>query len=137
MGVLDATAGRASTDELAEAVAWFRKAYKSDRGIAGLSEDERDKLKEAKAKFDVVTGLKEVLYTDPKTGNKLNLLVPAKIVPDTAAHEWTNDAGEAVYEYRNGRVSVGPVVHQLSEFTPIALFRRSLMKEALFTNLCI
>ena len=26
LGVLDATAGRASTDDLAEAVAWFRKA---------------------------------------------------------------------------------------------------------------
>ena len=131
LGVLDATAGRASTSELAEAVAWFRKAYKSDREMAGLSDDERDKLKQAKAKFDAVTGLKEVLYRDQKTSTDLKLLVPAKIVPETAAHHWTNDEKVAVYEYRDGRVSVGPVVHLLSEFTPIALFRRSIMKEAL------
>lgn len=131
LGVLDATAGRASTTELADAVAWFRKAYKSDRGIAGLSDDERDKLRQAKAKFDAFTGLKEVRYNDPKTGDKLNLLVPAKIVPETAEHQWTDDAGAAVYEYRDGRVSVGPVVHLLSDFTPIALFRQSIMQAAL------
>ena len=78
LGVLDATAGRASTGELSEAVAWFRKAHQSNRGMAGLSDDEKEILKQAKAKFDAATGLEVAVYRsrNPKTTTDIALLVP-------------------------------------------------------------
>jgi esterase/lipase superfamily enzyme len=133
LGVLDTTAGRASIGELSEAVAWFRRAYQSNRGMAGLSDDEKEKLKQAKAKFDAATGLKETVHKDrnPKTTTDLTLLVPLKLVPETPQKFETDAAGVESQEYRNGKVAIGPVVYLLSDFTPIALFRQSIMQVAL------
>ena len=58
LGVLDGTAGQASRSDLRKAVEWFRRAYQSKRGMEPLSDDEKEKLKEAKAKFYATTGLK-------------------------------------------------------------------------------
>ena len=80
LGVLDATAGHASRDDLRKAVEWFRRAYQSARGVQPLTDDEKEKLKQAKAKFDATTGLKEVTYKDQKTGTDIQLLVPLKFV---------------------------------------------------------
>jgi esterase/lipase superfamily enzyme len=133
LGVLDATAGRASTGELSEAVAWFRKAYQSNRGMAGLSDDEKEILKQAKAKFDVATGLEVAVYRsrNPKTTTDIALLVPRKLVPETPQAFKDDASGGELQEYRSGKVAIGPVVHLLSDFTPIALFRESVMQVAL------
>ena len=52
-----------------------------------LSDDEKEKLKEAKAKFYATTGLKELTYKDPdpKTKTDIRLLVPLKFVSATSA----------------------------------------------------
>ncbi len=83
LGVLDATAGRASRDDLRKAVEWFRRAYQSAPGVGPLTDEEKEKLKQAKAKFDATTGLKELTYRDQKTGTDIQLLVPLNFVGAT------------------------------------------------------
>jgi esterase/lipase superfamily enzyme len=135
LGVLDATAGQASRSDLRRAVEWFRKAYQSARGVEPLTDDEQEKLKQAKAKFYAVTGLKELTYKDPnpKTKTDVQLLVPLKLVEGTPQRFDGGTSGGDWQEYRNndGKVAVGPVIHLLSEYTPIALFRQSIMQVSL------
>ena len=132
LGVLDATAGQASRSDLRDAVDWFRKAYQSARGVQPLIEDERVKLTQAKAKFDATTGLKQLTYkdTNSKTKTDIQLLVPLKFVGDTPQKfdGDTPDAGWQEYRASDGKVAVGPVIHLLSDYTPIALFRQNIMK---------
>jgi esterase/lipase superfamily enzyme len=135
LGVLDATAGQASRSDLRKAVDWFRKAYQSARSVEPLTDEEREKLKQAKAKFYATTGLKELTYRDanPKTKTDIQLLVPLKFVEGTPQKFDGGTSGGDWQEYRNndGRVAVGPVIRLLSEYTPIALFRQSIMKVSL------
>ena len=133
LGVLDATAGQASRDDLRKAVEWFRRAYQSAPGVEPLSDDEKEKLKQTKAKFYATTGLKEVTYKDPKTETDLRLLVPLKFVATTPQKFDGSTPGGDWQEYRDNvsNVAVGPVIHLLSDFTPIALFRQNVMQVAL------
>src|SRR5262245_8131755 len=135
LGVLDGTAGQTSRSNLRKAVEWFRRAYQSKRGMEPLSDDEKEKLKEAKAKFYATTGLKVLTYKDPNPNTKtdLRLLVPLKFVSDTPQKFDGGAIGEDWQEYRDdlGNVAVGPVIHLLSDFTPIALFRQNIMQVAL------
>ena len=135
VGVLDGTAGQASRSDLRKAVEWFRRAYRSERGMEPLSDDEKEKLKEAKAKFYATTGLKVLTYKDPdpKTKTDLRLLVPLKFVSETPQKFDGGATGGDWEEYRDNvsNVSVGPVIHLLSDFTPIALFRQNIMQVAL------
>jgi esterase/lipase superfamily enzyme len=133
LGVLDGTAGQASRSNLRKAVEWFRRAYQSNRGMEPLSDDEKEKLKEVKAKFDATTGLKVMTYNDPKTNTDLRLLVPLKFVSETPQKFVGTATGGDWQEYRDNvsNVSVGPVIHLLSDFTPIALFRQNIMQAAL------
>ena len=135
LGVLDGTAGQASRSDLRKAVEWFRRAYQSKRGMEPLSDDEKEKLKEAKAKFYATTGLKVLTYKDPdpKTKTDLRLLVPLKFVSETPQKFDGGATGGDWQEYRDNvsNVSVGPVIHLLSDFTPIALFRQNIMQVAL------
>jgi esterase/lipase superfamily enzyme len=135
LGVLDATAGQASRSDLRKAVEWFRKAYQATRGVEPLTDDEQEKLRQAKAKFYATTGLKELTYKDanPKTKTDIQLLVPLKLVGGTPQKFDGGTAGGDRQEYRNndGKVAVGPVIHLLSDYTPIALFRQSIMQVSL------
>jgi esterase/lipase superfamily enzyme len=135
LGVLDATAGQASRSDLRKAVAWFRKAYHSARGMEPLTNDEKETLKQAKAKFYAATGLKETTYKDPnpKTKTDVRLLVPLKIVGETPQKFGGGTSGGNWQEYVNndGKVAVGPVIHLLSDYTPIALFRHNIMQVSL------
>src|SRR5262245_53627074 len=85
LGVLDAAAGQASRSDLRKAVEWFRKAYQSARGVEPLTDEEMEKLRQAKAKFYATTGLKELTYKDPNPTTKtdIQLLVPLKFVEET------------------------------------------------------
>jgi esterase/lipase superfamily enzyme len=135
LGILDATAGQASRSDLRKAIEWFRKAYQSARGVESLTDDEQEKLRQAKAKFYATTGLKEMTYKDPnpKTKNDIQLLVPVKFVGGTPQKFDGATSGGDWQEYRNndGKVAVGPVIHLLSDYTPIALFRQSIMQVSL------
>ena len=135
LGVLDGTAGQASRSDLRKAVEWFRRAYQSKRGMEPLSDDEKENLKEAKAKFYATTGLKVLTYKDPnpKTKTDLRLLVPLQFVSETPQKFNGGATGGDWQEYRDNvsNVSVGPVIHLLSDFTPIALFRQNIMQVAL------
>ena len=133
LGVLDATAGQASRDDLRNAVQWFRRAYQSAPGMQPLSNDEQQKLRQAKEKFYATTGLKQVPYKDRKTGANIELLVPLKFVGGTLLKFEGGIAGGSWQEYRSddGKVAIGPVSHLLSDYTPIALFRQSIMQVAL------
>ncbi len=130
LGVLDGTAGQVARSDLRKAVEWFRRAYQSARGVEPLTDEEKEKLKEAKAKFYATTGLKELTYKDPKTKTDIRLLVPLQFVSATPQKFDTGAAGGDWQEYRsnNDKVAVGPVIHLLSDFTPIALFRQSIMQ---------
>src|SRR5215510_9454747 len=135
LGVLDSTAGQASRDDLRKAVDWFRRAYQFKRGMEALDDAEKLKLKEAKDKFYATTGLKVVTYkdSDPRTKTDLRLLVPLKFVSEAPQKFIGTAIGGDWQEYRDnvGNVSVGPVIHLLSDFTPIALFRQNIMQVAL------
>jgi esterase/lipase superfamily enzyme len=133
LGVLDATAGQASRSDLRDAVQWFRRAYQSAHGVQPLTDDEQQKLKQAKEKFYATTGLKEVTYKDPKTRTDIHLLVPLKFVEGTPQKFDAGTAGGGWQEYRSddGKIAIGPVVHLLSDYTPIALFRQSIMQVSL------
>jgi Alpha/beta hydrolase of unknown function (DUF900) len=135
LGVLDGTAGQAPRSDLRKAVEWFRRAYKFERGMEPLNDDEKKKLKEAKDKFYATTGLKVVTYKDPdpRTKTDLRLLVPLKFVSETPQKFVGSATGGDWQEYRDdvSNVSVGPVIHLLSDFTPIALFRQNIMQVAL------
>ena len=133
LGVLDATAGQASRADLRKAVEWFRRAYQSAPGLGPLTDTEKEKLRQAKAKFDATTGLKELTYRDPKTGTDIQLLVPLNFVSATPQKfdEGGPDGGWQEYKDSDGKVAVGPVIHLLSEFTPIALFRQNVMRSSL------
>jgi esterase/lipase superfamily enzyme len=133
LGVLDATAGRASGADLGDAVAWFRKAYQFAGGTGPLTPDERQKLKESYDKFIARTGLQTVTYTDADTNTVMKLHVPAAFV-GTSPQKIVGDKDRVWWEYRDStdnKVSVGPEIHMLSEFTPIALFRERIMNESL------
>jgi esterase/lipase superfamily enzyme len=132
LGVLDGTAGQASRCDLRKAVEWFRRAYPSALGVEPLTDPEKEKLKEAKARFFATTGLTELTYKDRNTRTKtdVRLLVPLKFVSETA-QEFDGGTLSGVWqEYRDNvtKVSVGPVIHLLSDYTPIALFRQSIMQ---------
>ncbi len=86
IGVLDATAGRASGPDLGNAVAWFRKAYQFAGGSGPLTPEEKQKLKESYDKFIARTGLQTVTYTDAPTKTVLKLRVPAAFVG--GASDW-------------------------------------------------
>jgi esterase/lipase superfamily enzyme len=135
LGVLDSTAGQASRDDLRKAVDWFRRAYQFKRGMEALNDAEKEKLKEAKDKLYATTGLKVVTYKDsnPRTKTDLRLLVPVKLVSETPQKFVGTATGGDWQEYRDNvsNVSVGPVIHLLSDFTPIALFRQNIMQVAL------
>jgi esterase/lipase superfamily enzyme len=135
LGVLDSTAGQASRDDLRKAVDWFRRAYQFKRGMEALNDAEKEKLKEAKDKFYATTGLKVVTYKDPdpRTKTDLRLFVPLKFVSETPQKFVGTATGGDWQEYRDhgSNVSVGPVIHLLSDFTPIALFRQNIMQVAL------
>jgi len=132
LGVLDAAAGQASRSDLRKAVEWFRKAYQSARGVEPLTDEEMEKLRQAKAKFYATTGLKELTYKDPNPTTKtdIQLLVPLKFVEETPQKFDRGTSGGDRQEYRNndGKVALGPVIHLLSDYTPIALFRQSIMQ---------
>lgn len=83
LGVLDATAGRASHPDLSKAVAWFRRAYKSAESVGPLTPGERQQLKDAYAQFVTRTDLKAVPYRDTKTNTEITLRVPAAFVGST------------------------------------------------------
>jgi hypothetical protein len=136
LGVLDATAGQASRSDLRNAVVWFRRAYQSAQGMQPLTDDEQLKLRQAKEKFDAATGLKEVTYKDPKTSADIHLLVPFKFVGAIPQKFNGGAAGGGWQEYRSddGKVAIGPIIHLLSDYTPIALFRQSIMKVSLDYN---
>jgi esterase/lipase superfamily enzyme len=131
LGVLDATVGRASRRDLREAVAWFRKAYQSSEGSNPLTAGEREKLKEAYDKFIARTGLVTIPYPDPKTGTELKLRVPVAFVGKTP--QKSIGSGMEWHEFRESenKLSVGPEIHRLADFTPIALFRDRIMKASL------
>ena len=132
LGLLDATAGRASNADLTKAVAWFRRAYQSAEGTGPLTPGEGQKLREAYDKFIARTGLQTVTYRDAKTNTEVTLRVPAAFV-GTAPQKIVEDGSEW-WEYRDNKdnsVSVGPEIHLLAEFTPIALFRARIMKASL------
>jgi esterase/lipase superfamily enzyme len=133
LGVLDATAGQASRTDLRNAVDWFRKAYQFAAGVQPLTDDEQQKLRQAKEKFYATTGLKEVTYKDAKTRTDIQLLLPLKFVGGTLQKFDGGSAGGGWQEYRSddGKVAIGPVIHLLSEYTPIALFRQSIMQVSL------
>src|SRR5262245_16870516 len=135
LGVLDSTAGQASRDDLRKAVDWFRRAYQFKRGMDALNDAEKAQLKEAKDRFYATTGLKVVTYkdADPRTKTDLRLLVPLKFVGETPQKFNGTATGGEWQEYRDdvSNVSVGPVIHLLSDFTPIALFRQNIMQVAL------
>jgi len=135
LGVLDATAGQASRGDLRRAVEWFRKAYHSAPGMEPLTRDEIVILKQANAKFYAATGLKELTYKDPnpKTKTDIQLLVPLKFVGE-APRKF--DAGTSVgnwqeYVDADGKLAVGPIIHLLSDDTPISLFRHNIMQASL------
>jgi esterase/lipase superfamily enzyme len=133
IGVLDATAGRASGPDLGDAVAWFRKAYQFAGGTGPLTPDERQKLKESYDKFIARTGLQTVTYTDAATNTVMKLHVPAAFV-GTSPQKIVGDKGKEWWEYRDNtdnKVSVGPEIHMLADFTPIALFRERIMNVSL------
>jgi esterase/lipase superfamily enzyme len=133
IGVLDATAGRASGPDLGNAVAWFRKAYQFAGGSGPLTPEEKQKLKESYDKFIARTGLQTVTYTDAPTKTVLKLRVPAAFV-GTSPQKIVGDKDREWWEYRDStdnKVSVGPEIHMLSDFTPIALFRERIMNESL------
>jgi esterase/lipase superfamily enzyme len=52
-------------------------------------------------------------------------------VPETLQKFEANAFGAESQEYRNGKVAIAPLVYLLSEFTPVALFREGIMREAL------
>jgi esterase/lipase superfamily enzyme len=133
LGVLDATAGQASRTDLRNAVDWFRKAYQFAPGVQPLTDDEQQKLRQAKEKFYATTGLKEVTYKDPKTRSDIRLLVPLKFAGGTLQKFDGGGAGGGWQEYRSddGKVAIGPIIHLLSEYTPIALFRQTIMQVSL------
>jgi esterase/lipase superfamily enzyme len=133
IGVLDATAGRASGPDLGDAVAWFRKAYQFAGGTGPLTPDERQKLKESYDKFIARTGLQTVTYTDAATNTVMKLHVPAAFV-GTSPQKIVGDKAKEWWEYRDNtdnKVSVGPEIHMLADFTPIALFRERIMNVSL------
>jgi esterase/lipase superfamily enzyme len=133
LGVLDATAGRASGPDLGNAVAWFRKAYQFAGGTGPLTPAERQKLKESYDKFIARTGLQTVTYTDAATDTVAKLRVPAAFV-GTTPQKMLGDEGREWWEYHDNtdnKVSVGPEIHLLAKFTPIALFRERIMNEPL------
>jgi esterase/lipase superfamily enzyme len=135
LGVLDATAGQASRSDLRKAVEWFRKAYQFRGGVQPLTQDELEKLSQAKEKFYAATGLKELTYKDPnpRTKTDIQLLVPLKLVGETPQKFDGVTSGGEWQEYRNidGKVAVGPVLQLLSDYTPIALFRQNIMQVSL------
>lgn len=137
LGVLDATAGRASRRGLREAMEWFRRAYPSAEGLNPLTQGEKQKLKEAYDKFLARTGLKLAPYRDPESGTEVKLRLPVAFVGNSP-QKGVGDLGHKWQEYRAGdnKVSVGPELHLVSQVTPIALFRERIMSAALrYTHL--
>ncbi len=137
LGVLDATAGQASTNDLGAAVAWFRRAYKSAEGVKPLTADEKSKLKQAYEKFKARTRLEMVTYSDATTKTQIKLRVPVEFTESTPKKSVGKNASEW-WEYRgaDNKVSIGPEIHLLSNYTPIALFRERIMSAALtYTHL--
>jgi hypothetical protein len=130
-GVLDAVAGRASRFELRRAIDWFRKAYRFKGGsVEPLTAEERTRLSAIYAEFEKITGFKEHAHDDPETKKSVKLRLPLQLVKGPHA----NTSGDSKWwEYRadDNSVSVGPVVHPLSEVTPIALFKERIMGAAL------
>jgi len=132
LGVLDATAGRASHPDLSKAVAWFRRAYKSAESVGPLTPGERQQLKDAYAQFVTRTDLKAVPYRDTKTNTEITLRVPAAFVGSTPQKSvGENDSDWQEFRDSDNKVSVGPEIHLLADFTPIALFRDRIMKVSL------
>ena len=132
LGVLDATAGRASHPDLSKAVDWFRKAYQSAEGVGPLTPGERQKLKDAYEKFIARTDLKAVKYRDARTNTEIKLRVPVAFVGSTPQKSvGENDSEWQEYRDSDNKVSVGPEIHLLADFTPIALFRDRIMKVSL------
>ena len=128
LGVLDATAGQASRNDLRQAVDWFRKAYQPANGVKPLSADEKQILKRTYDKFLARTGLERLSYTDPKTKTEVKLRVPTAFVGRTPQQSTDNATVWQEYRDNDNKVSVGPEIHLLSDFTPIALFRDRIMK---------
>src|SRR5262249_24050351 len=100
LGVLDATARRASGPDLGNAVAWFRKAYQLAGGTGPLTPDEKQKLKEAYDKFIARTGLQTVTYKDAATDTVMKLRVPAAFV-GTSPQKIVGDKDREWWEYRD------------------------------------
>ncbi|MDX2204943.1 MAG: alpha/beta hydrolase [Hyphomicrobiaceae bacterium] len=133
LGVLDGTAGKVSNEDLHRAVAWFRRAFRFPAGTQPLSEAEKEKLRQTETEFIAATGLKPLTYKHAKTQTDIELLVPLKLVegaPQAFGGDLP-DGGWQEYRSSNGKVSVGPVVHLLSEYTPISLFRHNIMQASL------
>lgn len=130
LGSLDATPGRASRRELREAIEWFRRGYKLGEGLNPLTPGEREKLKEIYKKFETRTGLQPVPHKGAEF--EVNLPLPVAFVGKTPQKGLGQD-GKEWLEYRAGdnSVSVGPEIHLLSQFTPIALFRERIMSASL------
>ena len=70
---------------------------------------------------------------NPKTKTDIRLLVPLQFVSGTPQKFDRATPDGDWQEYRNNvdKVAVGPVIHLLSDFTPIALFRQNIMRASL------
>ncbi len=77
--------------------------------------------------------MQTVTYTDAATNTVMKLHVPAAFV-GTSPQKIVGDKGKEWWEYRDNtdnKVSVGPEIHMLADFTPIALFRERIMNVSL------
>jgi pimeloyl-ACP methyl ester carboxylesterase len=129
IGVLDAAAGETSERDLRKAADWFREAYQFPKGAQPLDEAQLQKLKKAYDDFKAVTGLEKLTYADEKTKTKINLRVPVALVGRTPQKS-VGDNNSEWFEYRHpeNKLAIGPEVHLLSTYTPIALFRERILQ---------
>ena len=77
--------------------------------------------------------MQTVTYTDAATNTVMKLHVPAAFV-GTSPQKIVGDKAKEWWEYRDNtdnKVSVGPEIHMLADFTPIALFRERIMNVSL------